>query len=175
MKRKLADSRGLTLVESLCTVVILILLGLMLNTGLNLAVKTYHDATAGSETQLLLSTAVAALSDELRYARSVQVDGDRLKSYNSTSYGDNVTITYDTGYDTGQIFVGGMRLLPAGAYRNGLYEVTQLDITYTDASSLFTIFLKVAEAGGTISAETTVTVRCLDGETAPLSGEGGDP
>lgn len=171
MKRKLADDRGLTLVESLCTVVILILLGLMLNTGLNLAVKTYHDVTADSETQLLLSTAVAALSDELRYARSVQVDGDRLKSYNSTSYGDNVTITYDTG----QIFVGGMRLLPAGAYRNGLYEVTQLDITYTDASSLFTIFLKVAEAGGTISAETTVTVRCLDGETAPLSGEGGDP
>lgn len=172
MKRKLADSRGLTLVESLCTVVILILLGLMLNTGLNLAVKTYHDVTADSETQLLLSTAVAALSDELRYARSVQADGGgQLVSYNSTSYGDNVTITYDTG----QILAGGMRLLPAGAYRNGLYEVTQLDITYTDASSLFTIFLKVAEAGGTISAETTVTVRCLDGETAPLSGEGGDP
>lgn len=169
MKRKLADDRGLTLVESLCTVVILILLGLMLNTGLNLAVKTYHDVTAGSETQLLLSTAVAALSDELRYARSVQVDGDRLKSYNSTSYGDNVTITYDTG----QIFVGGMRLLPAGAYRNGLYEVTQLDIKYT--APYFTVSLKVAEAGGTISAETTVTVRCLDGETAPLSGEGGDP
>ena len=173
MKRKLADDRGLTLVESLCTVVILILLGLMLNTGLNLAVKTYHDVTADSETQLLLSTAVAALSDELRYARSVQVDGDRLKSYNSTSYGDNVTITYDTGYDTGQIFVGGMRLLPAGAYRNGLYEVTQLDITY--AAPCFTVHLKVAEADGGASAETTVTVRCLDGETAPLSGEEGDP
>lgn len=169
MKRKLADDRGLTLVESLCTVVILILLGLMLNTGLNLAVKTYHDVTADSETQLLLSTAVAALSDELRYARSVQVNGTALKSYNSTSYGDNVTITYDSG----QILAGGMRLLPAGAYRNGLYKVTQLDITY--AAPCFTVHLKVAEADGGASAETTVTVRCLDGETAPLSGEEGDP
>lgn len=166
MRRKLTDNRGLTLVESLCTVVILILLGLILNTGLNLAVKSYHDITADSETQLLLSTALSALSDELRYARSVQVDGgSRLKSYNSVNYGDSIAITYDSG----QILAGGMRLLPAGAYRNGLYEVEQLDITY--AVPCFTLYLKVAEAEGTISAEATITVRCLDGETASSPGE----
>lgn len=33
MKRKLKSSRGLSLVETLCAVLILILLGLMVNTG----------------------------------------------------------------------------------------------------------------------------------------------
>ena len=53
--------------------------------------------------------------------------------------------------------------------RNGLYEVEQLDITY--AVPCFTLYLKVAEAEGTISAEATITVRCLDGETASSPGE----
>ena len=38
MRKKLKDSGGLTMVETLCAVVILVLLCLMLNSGLSMAV-----------------------------------------------------------------------------------------------------------------------------------------
>ena len=49
MKRKLRNNSGVTLVEMLAVTVILILLGLMLNTGLMMAVGSYHDLTAEAE------------------------------------------------------------------------------------------------------------------------------
>ena len=68
MRKKLKSQRGLTLVETLCAVVILILLGLILNAGLQLSVRAYDDMTAETETELLLSTAADALADVLRFA-----------------------------------------------------------------------------------------------------------
>ena len=68
MTRKWKDSRGLTLVETLCAVAILVLLGLLVNTGLNLAMRGYRELTAQSELELLGSTLTSALADELRYA-----------------------------------------------------------------------------------------------------------
>ena len=48
MRKKLRGEGGLTLVELLAAVVILILLGLLLNTGLQMAVRTYRAVTAQS-------------------------------------------------------------------------------------------------------------------------------
>ena len=51
MRRKLADESGFTLVELLAAVVILMLLGLILNSGLQMAVHSYQTMTAQSETE----------------------------------------------------------------------------------------------------------------------------
>lgn len=69
--KKIHDQRGFTLVEMMAAVLVLILLILLLNTGLNLAIKSYRDMTAEAETQLLLSSVSDVLSDELRYARDI--------------------------------------------------------------------------------------------------------
>lgn len=168
MRRKLRANRGVTLVEMLACVVILILLGLMLHTGIQMAVKSYHHITVESETELLLSTITDALADDLRFAREVvteEVQGDsetagkKLVSYNSDSYGLAVQPEIN---EEGQILIGGMKLLPAGAYGNGTYEVKAMDIFYDDVC--FMIQLKVGEKGGMISAETQVTIRCLNGK-----------
>lgn len=169
MRRKLRAEKGVTLVEMLACAVILVLLGLMLNTGIQVAARSYHAITAKAETQLLLSTITDALADDLRYARDIvteeaeadsEAGGKKLISYNSDSYG----LAACPGISgEGQILVGGKKLLPAGAYGNGAYEAETLDIFYDGAC--FSIYVRVKEKNGSISAETKVSVRCLNGKT----------
>lgn len=163
MKRKLRSERGLTLVEMLCAVAVLMLLALMLNTGLQMAMGSYRDLTAQSEAQMLLSTLSDALADDLRYARNVVADADKkLIKYDSDSYG---SVPHGAGdflkIDSGQVLANGKRVLPSGAYGNGAYKVQQMDVSYD--SGFFKVELKVEQANGTVSAETEFTVRCLNG------------
>lgn len=173
MKRKLRDSGGVTLVEMLAVTVILILLGLMLNTGLMMAVGSYHDLTAEAEVWLLLSTAADALTDELRYARNVQTVPETgvLENYNSDSFGPLTALTLG---EDGRIYAGGGRLLPPGAYRNGDYEVEKMEITYSSEDACFQVALKVTGGRtGAISAEAAWMVRCLNESLLPSDESGG--
>ena len=173
MRKKLKSEAGFTLVEMLVTTVVMVLLGLMLNVGLQMAVRSYRAVTAQSEAELLLSTAVDALADDLRFARMYEAadSGDGVPfTYFSDSYGENTHLTLDG--ETGQIMAGGKRVLPTGAY--GLegadgkraYEVTRMTIMPNLAENTFTIALTVAATiDGGISASTPeggVTVRCLN-------------
>lgn len=176
MKRKLRSGKGLSLVETLAAVVILLLLGLLLNAGLRMAAGSYFELTARSETGLLLSTAGNALTDELRFADNVRLEGEGCV-YDSSSFGmDSRLVLQD-----GQIYVrsasgegGGeepKRLLPPGAYRWGEYQVTELKIVYHEESACFDVVLEVKEAEGDIGAKAEFTVRCLNMEKLI---EGGD-
>lgn len=165
MRKKLRDEQGLTLVEMLCAVAILMLLGLMMNTGMQMAVRSYQDVVAQSEVQLLLSTLSDALADDLRYARDVETAADgTLLSYSSDSYNSGGQAKLEIG-GNGQVVAGGKRVLPDGAYGNGAYKVQEMSISYqTQAGgSFFTVGLKVGQAEGGISAEVEFTVRCLSG------------
>ena len=190
MKRKLRNNSGVTLVEMLAVTVILILLGLMLNTGLMMAVGSYHDLTAEAEVWLLLSTAADALTDELRYARNVQTvpaetedlaagipSGEEaapgireLDSYNSDSFGPLTALTLG---EDGQIYAGGRRLLPPGAYRNGDYKIEKMEIIYVPEDACFQVTLKVIGGRtGSISAEAAWMVRCLNDSLLPADERG---
>lgn len=170
MRGKMSDSRGFSLVEMLCATVILVLLGLLVNTGLQLAMRSYQDLTAQSEAELLLSAVSNALADDLRYARDVQTDGspeNKLTSYQSQRYNDDTRRTKlwvpDEDSDDGilgQLYANNYRVLPGGAYGNGAYEIDKLEIIYKDG--LFTIDLTVKQTEGDISAGTQFTVRCLN-------------
>lgn len=170
MRRKLREESGLTLVEMLCAAAVLILLGLMLNTGMQMAVRSYRTMIARSETQLLLFTLADALSDDLRYAQEVETGaGEELLSYQDASGG---TVSLSVGTD-GQAYAGDKRVLPPGAYGKGAYEVQEMDIRFD--GDCFAVTLKVGQREGEVSAETALTVRCLnpcgedaeEGETTP--------
>lgn len=162
MKRKLKSESGVTLVEMLCAIAILVLLCLMLNTGLQAAIKSYRNVTAQSELELLCSTVSNLLADDLRLARDVKVDGEnKLQSYNSDSYGTAATIEID---DEGRITIGGNRILPDGTYGNGAYKAENLTISYDGTD--FDISLRVQQKSGRLHAEANFTVRCLNGEKA---------
>lgn len=172
MRKKLNAEDGLTLVELLAATVVLILLGLLLNTGLQMTVRSYRTITAQSEVELLLSTAVDTLADDLRYAREVVGSGTSF-TYNSDSYGANTSFTLD---EKGQIVANGLRVLPTGAYGSGgAYKVTKLAVTFDGSEEItFTIRLEVETASGNIRAETPadgVTVRCLNPKKDTTGGE----
>lgn len=168
MKKKLKDNGGLTLVEMLCVIPILMLLCLLANTGFNLAVDSLRERTAGSETQLLLSSLSNALADKLRYCVvTYTIDEDTsVKTYN-LSIGE-VEVT------DGKVTVGGKKLLFDGAYGNDgtygadtRYTVETAEVTAATGGPrpVFTVKLKVRgtpEVTKHIEAETEFTVRCLN-------------
>ncbi len=164
MRRKLAGHEGLTLVELLAAVVILILLGLILNAGLQMAMTSYRAMIAQSETELLLSTLADILADDLRYAEDVAAREGMLDSYFSDSYGEGTRLRLENG----KVYAdgggnSGLRVLPDGAYGlNGRYEVDAMEIGYADR--VFTLKLSVKEKDGDIHAETELAVRCLNPE-----------
>lgn len=175
MTRKWKDSRGLTLVEMLCAVVILVLLGLLINTGLQLAVHSYQDVTAQEELELLAASLSDALADDLRYAKTPikEANGDTLLEYHSERY--NISGTTSTklsigkgeengGKDKGQLYANDYRVLPSGAYGSGgAYVIDNLEISYADG--LFTVDLTVKQAAGDLFAKANFTVRRLSPDT----------
>ena len=165
--KKLRAQGGLTLIETLAAAVILTLLCLALNSGMNVATHTYRSVTAESETQLLLSTAADALTQELRFAEPTSTAGGKLVEYTSASYGLGAKIKIN---DDGRLVVNDVPLLPSGVYgKNGVYELSfgsdGGSINYDPDKKLFTFTLR-AEQEGLAFAEQTFTVRCLNGGTA---------
>lgn len=179
MKNKLRERAGFSLVETLCAVAVLMLLCVMLNSGLSVAVKTYFDITAESETQLLLNSLSNAVATELRYAYGVSGGDD--PTYNG---GLRLDLTDDghicvSGPDGGQ-----KELLPTekdgrgGAYHGKKYSVVLLEeggtsvplVRYSEDDNseddnCFVVNFKVEWTDGGISARTPeggLIVRCLN-------------
>ncbi len=167
LRRKLKNSRGLTLVEMVVAVGVLALLGLMLHTGLFMAQDSYNKMTGEAESQLLLSTLTDLLSNELRYARDVVTgEGGTLQRYTSVNYGRNTTLSLN---ENAQLEANSRQMLSGGAYGNGAYRIETWSIVYDAAAELFTVQLKVT-GRDSISNEAEFSVRCLNGAAGEEGG-----
>lgn len=175
MRRKLKDSGGLTFVEMLCAVCILVLLCLMMNTCLGMAVKSYRNITAESEAELLVSSISDALADKLRYCVVTETPGaEGAAPAYPLSIGD---VEVDAA---GQVTVGGKSLLPNAAYGAydqfsmsyiGRYSVEQAEdsdgskiplVTFDPSANSFTVRFNVKDEEVGITREADFTVRCLN-------------
>ena len=170
MIRKLKNSGGVSVVEMLCAVLILTLLCLMVNTGMQMAVKSYRDVTAESETQLLLNSLADALSDKLRFAVVTVKDGATVCSIGEIKLDANGMVVVEEKNADGETVT--KYFLPKGAYGNGRYEAKTAEVTCAVAGDVatFTVKLAVKEVAGSIGAETELTIRCLN----PVKKEGGE-
>lgn len=198
MRRKAKDSSGFTLVEMLCAVCILALMCLLTSAGLGLAMNSYRDVTAESEIRLLLNSLSDTLSDKLRFAivtvtQTTKDDGTTetevrcsLDDVTLKSGGAVEGIAVGSADKAGRILVGGLKLLPDGAYgaipsggaasgEDIRYKAAQADITWAGASGacdlsalnegdmlIFTIKLEVKDTSGNVSGNVDLTVRCLN-------------
>lgn len=165
MRKKLKDCGGMTFVEILCAVVILVLLCLLTSTGLNMALNSYVKLTAESETQLLMNSLMDAISDKLRYCVVTKdASGDYISSVGE------VGLTPD-----GKVTMGGQELLPDGAYGNDgawgtdlRYKVETVEVKpdYNGSRPVFTIKIKVkgapAATEGIDAMTEDFTVQCLN-------------
>lgn len=157
LRKKLKKQDGFTLVEMIAATLVLALLGMMLNTGVAVARTSYQQVTTESETQLLLSTVSNLLYNELRYARDVVTDGsDQLERYTSVSFGRNTVLSLPS---TGQIMANNKRMLATGAYGNGSYKISSLNITFIDG--VFNVELAISDKTG-VQAQNEFSVRCIN-------------
>lgn len=103
MIKKIKEEAGLTMVEMLASTLILTLLALMLGTGLQMVLHSYETMIAKSEMQILVSTAVDAIADELRYAQDVEKLSSENASAEGTMYHYSTNFKYisDTFYGVG--------------------------------------------------------------------------
>lgn len=188
MRKKLKECGGFTMVEMLCVVVILVLLCLLVNSGLSLAMRSYRDITAESETQLLLSDLSNALADKLRYAvvtGNYADDGTFVPekcSVGEVIVDDDNMVKMKTKFQNadGSIEEEKNPLLPTGVYgskypnvmsgssRRYAVETAEVTPDYTGTTPVFTVVLKVKDTLGNVSAETELIVRCLN----PIKEEG---
>lgn len=76
MKRKLTSQGGFSLAEALLATLILLLVAIIMTTGIPAAKDAYEKVVLGSNAQVLLSTTVNALRDELGTAWDVTVSAD---------------------------------------------------------------------------------------------------
>ncbi len=90
--QKLKSSVGLTLAETLLTVVILLLASGIVATGMPAAVSAYRNAIDAANAQVLLSAAVNALRGELSTARDVEVPDATTIIYTDAETGSRMKI-----------------------------------------------------------------------------------
>lgn len=83
LKRKLKNRRGFTMAEMLLAILILLMVSAIVATGIPAAKNAYEKVVLASDAELLLSTAVNELRNELGTARDVDVDGTTITYINS--------------------------------------------------------------------------------------------
>ena len=69
---RLKSSRGMTFMELLCAVLILMMSTALVLVGVNLALTPYRANMEASEAQVLYSTLTTVISDKLRYCGTVE-------------------------------------------------------------------------------------------------------
>ena len=132
MKQK--KKAGLTMVELLCALAVLLLVAACMVVGVSLAVRSYDRSLASSEAQVLCATLQTTVSDELRYSGTLFYDQTgRLTGFFSQEHGgEDAKDGFQTD-ENGQILLGGTKLLPKKAYPHGLRAAVTVTVTVTDA------------------------------------------
>lgn len=149
---------GLTLVEMLCTVIIVLLFSVGLVNGMSLAVKSYQQSLMSSESQILVSTLTSIVSDELRYSGTVTApaDGEGRVSFFSRTYGEDSAFSQN---EDGQVLLKGNKLLPSKAYHYGMQASVQLTVPEKD---VFHVVIEVTSASGNSLAKSEFDVERLN-------------
>ncbi|MBR2796968.1 MAG: hypothetical protein IKE17_16025 [Clostridia bacterium] len=84
IKKKLKAKSGFTLAETLLAVLILLLVSVIVANGIPVARNVYNNVIVGANAQMLLSTAVTALRNELGTAQEISYTGTDIIYYKSS-------------------------------------------------------------------------------------------
>lgn len=142
---RLKSSRGMTFMELLCAVLILLMSTALVLVGVNLALTTYRANMEASEAQVLYSTLTTVISDKLRYCGTVETaeDGTITQIFaQGIGTGEAFQLTED-----GKVTLGGKSLLGSGAYPRDL-TVSSLNMTYNKHSRIFTVSMEISNQKG---------------------------
>lgn len=150
--------KGFTLVEMLCSVLILLLVSLGMATGAQIAVEHFATSVTNSEAQVLSQTLTTVVSDELRYSGTVNWDSDPLSFFSQNYGGENKSFGQNA---QGQVTLGKMDLLPGKSYPYGLQA--SVSVQGYQAERRFHVTVTVMNRSGKTLAENEFDVEKLNG------------
>ena len=81
--RKARHRSGLTLAETLLAVLIMLMVSLIMATGIPAARNAYEKVVLGANAEVLLSTSLTALREELGTARDIEIGTNEIKYYSA--------------------------------------------------------------------------------------------
>ncbi len=162
---RLRNKQGMSIVELLSAIIVMLLVTVVLVTGVKLGVKAYTKSVSMSEAQVLCSTLTTIVSDDLRYAGTVYpnnkaADGvDVLKLF-VQGKGEG----YYTQNDDGQVVFhrdteGDAKLLGKGSYPYGL----KANVTVTVENDTFTAVVEVTSKTDNVLSQNTFEVKPING------------
>lgn len=159
---KLRDQKGLTMVELLVTVVIVLLFSGLVAVGADAGVRSFRTSMADAQAQELCSTLTTALSDKLRYC-TVENDPNRVFfqdiGYVSGTVGDIFSVNGD-----GQLELNKKRFLGKAAYPQGL-KINSFSISFAD--NTFTVSFQIINRENTTMASADFQVKRINLEYTP--------
>lgn len=157
------DNAGFTLVEVLCTVLVVVLLTGMIVTGITFGVKNYGKNLTISEARTLYCTLSTVISDNLRFSSGV-VTGNQNKvtSLFIPGYGEITENVFRSDAD-GRVFLGEDRILSNSAYTRG--AKAKVDVTYNPDSETFGVDITVSSSKGDEIYSQDFEVKQLNGNT----------
>ena len=153
LKNKLKSKKGMTLVELLCALIILLLVSSGMVEGIRFAQVQYEQSIEVSESETLYATLQTILSNELQYTTSTTLDSrNNVRSFFSKTYAiqsheTNLVCLDSNGVEVryGQLALGSNgeynRLLSKSAYSK--LEVSIDSFTYDESTNYFTVELSI--------------------------------
>ncbi len=135
---KLRDQKGLTMVELLVTVVIVLLFSGLVAVGADAGVRSFRASMADAQAQELCSTLTTALSDKLRYC-TVENDKNRI-FFQDVGYVDGTVDSVFSVNNDGQLELNKKRFLGKAAYPQGL-KINSFSISFAD--NTFTVSFQI--------------------------------
>ncbi len=160
------NNKGFTLVEMLCTIVIMLLVSATVTVGVRLAVESYTASITASESQTLCTTVLDAVSDVLRYSTHV-TDWSEELHFQSDRYDGIRYFAVEGGADGGKVILASdstdipaQKLLPTKAYPNGLK--VKLKLTPNQAENMVTVQVTALNSNGKELASREMDVQILN-------------
>ena len=160
---KLRNHKGLTMVEMLATVLIMLLFSGLLAVGADAGVRSFRTSMADAQAQELCSTLTTALSDKLRYC-TVDIEEKKIffEDLGYVEYtGDNPMSVFAVNRD-GQLELNKKRFLGKAAYPQGLKIGDGFSIKFED--NIFTVAFRIVNREGTTMATADFQVKRVNQE-----------
>ena len=181
IRQKIHSKGGFTLAEMLLAIIILLLVSVIMVTGIPAAKEAYEKVVMASNAEVLLSTTISALRNELGTAQDPDTsteatgkpDGSAITYYNSARGATSRIYVPDDG--DGKIMIQryysadglskndeAVRLMSSKASTADLY-VTYSSVTYADGIVTFTGLSVDRESGATgIAKRDTLSIRVIN-------------
>ena len=156
---RLRNNKGMSIVELLSAIAVMLVVTVVLVTGVRLGVKAYTKSVSMSEAQILCTTLTTAVSDELRYAGTVHIDESGSVGFFSQNVGgDSQTGSSFTSDKNGYVLLGETPILSKSSYPYGL----KAEVTVTMNSN------RVFKAKVTVKSKNDIELSGNEFEVKPI-------